>query len=567
MSKIQIELSDWLYNAGVVGLINILKHSGETLRIVNKQCIEIDSNQLEGFQNKYFKYFIDKYIKFTSWYKVTDFQAYLDSLDVENVTKEDIKKINDYIEYTKNKLKSNSYKSAYLLANDNSLDILKEEKNLKKINITKKQTLQDEEVKENIKYTINTINKVIEYLCKETVKKYVLTQNIIYDVIAKFLRKISFLEPSNIKKGCNMYSEYKKYFIDCVLNYLDLDKNKDKYNCFTCNNTLSKLSKPIAYELAWINKIGVDMSRKSSHFWNMKGDSYICPICNLIYSCIPAGFTVFKGKGLFINKNVGVKTLIKINNQSLDNVTSIEELEQYSYFNIADNMEQGAISQSNKEIDNIQIVKLDSQNESRPYTFNIISKEKLEIIDKNKERLKSIIKVSIKISKDEFLNLYNEVLNRIYNGHNLFDLMYKLLYLNLNDSFKRIGYLDMILKINNDLIGGGKMSTNKIDDKLINNCRSYGYYLRKSYVEKGGKNKLGGISYKLLNALKTKNVSRFMDTLFNAYMYLSNPIPSTFIEALKDKENFQTIGYAFLLGLQGGDGKADKENKEDVVNE
>ncbi|WP_085829432.1 type I-B CRISPR-associated protein Cas8b1/Cst1 [Clostridium massiliodielmoense] len=565
MSKIQIELSDWLYNAGVVGLINILKHSEKKVKILNKQCIEIDSEQLVDFQNNYFKYFIDKYVKFTSWYKITSFQGYIESLDTENITKEDIKKVNDYIEYTKNKLKSNSYKSAYLLANDNSLDILNEEKSLKKINITKKQTLQDEEVKEN---TINTINKVIEYLCKETVKKYVLTKNIIYDVIANFWGGVSFLHTS--KNNSDMYKEYKDYFVDNTLNYVELDKSKDKYNCFTCNNTLSKLSKPIAYELAWINKTGVDMSRKSSHFWNMKGDSYICPICNLIYSCIPAGFTVFKGKGLFINKNIGVKTLTKINNQSLDNVTSIEELEQYSYFNIADNMEQGSISQSSKEIDNIQIVKLDSQNESRPYTFNIISKKKLEIIDKNKERLKSMIKIHIKISKDEYLNLYNEVLNRIYKGHNLFDLMYKLVYLNLNESFKKIGYLDMILKINNDLIGGGKMSTNKIDDKLINNCRSYGYYLRKAYVEKGGKNKLGGISYRLLNALKTKNVSRFMDTLFNAYMYLGNPIPSTFIEALKDKENFQTIGYAFLLGLQGGDGKdgkADKENKEDVVNE
>ncbi|WP_052107738.1 hypothetical protein [Clostridium novyi] len=237
MSKIQLELSDWLYNAGVIGLINILKYNGEEIKILNKQCIEIDSDQLENFEYKYFNYFIDKYTKFTSWYKVTSFQGYIESLDTENITKEDIKKINDYIEYTKGKLKSNSYKSAYLLANDDSLDILNQEKSLKKININKKQTLQDKEVKENINNTINIINKVIEYLCKETVKKYVLTQNIIYDVIAKFLRKISFLEPSNIKKGCNMYSEYKKYFIDCVLNYLDLDKEKDKYNCFTCNNT------------------------------------------------------------------------------------------------------------------------------------------------------------------------------------------------------------------------------------------------------------------------------------------------------------------------------------------
>ncbi|MCD3331295.1 type I-B CRISPR-associated protein Cas8b1/Cst1, partial [Clostridium botulinum D/C] len=117
-----------------------------------------------------------------------------------------------------------------------------------------------------------------------------------------------------------------------------------------------------------------------------------------------------------------------------------------------------------------------------------------------------------------------------------------------------------------DLIGGGKMSTNKIDDKVISNCRSYGYYLREEYVQKGAKNKLGGISYRLLNALKTKNVARFMDTLFNSYMYLNKQIPARFAEVLNDKVKFQTIGYAFLLGLQGGSGKNNNENekKEDI---
>ncbi|MCD3352072.1 type I-B CRISPR-associated protein Cas8b1/Cst1 [Clostridium botulinum D/C] len=567
MSKIQIELNDWLYNAGVVGLINILRHNEEKVKILNKQCIEIDSDQLQDFEKKYFDFFIDKYLKFTSWYKITSFEDYLEKIDVEKITKDDIDKLNKYIEYLKLKVKLNSFKSAYLLANDASVDILSEEKHLKKISIGKKQTLQDEKVKENIINNLNSIHKIIDNLCKENLKRYVLSKNIIYDVIANFWGGVSFLHTS--KNNSDMYSEYKEYFVDGVVSYTDLDKSKDKYNCFTCNNTLSKLSKPIAYELAWINKTGVDMSRKSSHFWDMKGDAYICPICNLIYSCIPAGFTVLKGKGLFINKNTGINTLTKINNQSLDNVSSIEELEENSYFNIVDNMEQGSISQVSKEIDNIQIVKLNSQNERRPYTFNIISKDKLKIINKHKEQLKSMIKIHIKISKDDYLNLYNEVLNRLYNGHNLFDLIYKLIYLNLNGNFKNTVYIDMILKINNDLIGGGKMSTNKIDDKVISNCRSYGYYLREEYVQKGAKHKLGGISYRLLNALKTKNVARFMDTLFNSYMYLNKQIPARFAEVLNDKVKFQTIGYAFLLGLQGGSGKNNNENekKEDISNE
>lgn len=566
MSSIKLELSDWLYNAGIVGLINIIQHSGGEFQKINNQCIEIDSSQLENFEQKYFNYFIDKYLKFTSWYKIVEFQGYIENLDIENLSKEQIENINKYVDYIKYKLRLNSYRSAYKLSEDDSLDVLKLEKELKKINLTKKQTLDDVEVKEKVKLIINIIKEIIEYLGRKKVKQYILTKNIIYDIIDNFWGGVSFLHTS--KSNIDMYSEYKEYFVDSAINYLNLDKSKDKYNCFTCENTLSKLSKPIAYELAWINKMGVDMSRKSSHFWNFNGDSYICPICNLVYSCIPAGFTVLKGKGLFINENSGVNTLININNQSLDNVSTIEQLEDISYFSLVDNMEQGAIEQTKKEVDNIQVVKLDSQNERRPYTFNILSKDKLKVINKHKEKLKSMIKVHIKISKDEYLNLYTEVLNRLYNGHNLFDLIYKLSYLNLNGNFKNMRYVDMILKMNKDLLrGGGEMSNIKIEDKLIDNCRSYGYYLRKAYEEKKAQNKLGGISYRLLNSLKTKNVTRFMDTLFNAYMYLNKPIPSTFAEALKDKEDFQTIGYAFLLGIQSGDGKSKNENKEEIVNE
>lgn len=78
----------------------------------------------------------------------------------------------------------------------------------------------------------------------------------------------------------------------------------------------------------------------------------------------------------------------------------------------------------------------------------------------------------------------------------------------------------------------------------------YGQYLRKIYDE-GKDAKLNGITYRLLNALKVKDVSRFMDTLINAYTYKREVIPVEFTKALEDTDKFQAIGYAFLIGLQG----------------
>ncbi|PGA50867.1 hypothetical protein COL84_29055, partial [Bacillus pseudomycoides] len=74
----------------------------------------------------------------------------------------------------------------------------------------------------------------------------------------------------------------------------------------------------------------------------------------------------------------------------------------------------------------------------------------------------------------------------------------------------------------------------------------------------GNENKLSGITYRLLNALKLKNSHRFMDTLVNAYMYKGQQIPMNFVQALHDEMKFQTIGYAFLLGLQGEQQKLEK---------
>jgi len=90
----------------------------------------------------------------------------------------------------------------------------------------------------------------------------------------------------------------------------------------------------------------------------------------------------------------------------------------------------------------------------------------------------------------------------------------------------------------------------------LNKIRSYGYYLKKEYQSQ--ETKLNGISYRLLNALKVKNPSKFMETLLQAYSYKKLSIPTIFTQILNDEKKFQTIGYAFLLGLHGYDGNEDK---------
>lgn len=551
MGMIKIQIGDWLKNAGIVGLSTVLARlQTPELKIIEKgQYIEFDEKLLDGFEDKYFEVLIDKHEKSLSWYKLISQEYVLNNLEDK---KESVEKLNKIIDEIKSKVNSNSYKNAYLILKDSEI-IENLIPKIKKIKITKKQDFND--VKEEYLEQIRILTEIIEYFKKPNVKKIIAAKNVMYEVIQPFWTNVSFLLKTNNKK--EMYNLYKADFIDSVKKYNEKDNSKNKYNCFTCDNKISKLSKPEAFNLSWLVKVGVDKDKKSSHFWNMKCDAYICPICNLVYSCIPIGFTTLKGKGLFINNNGSIRTLKTSNVAEVSYESEkFEEIEQASYLRIVNTVDQYGIENIDKEFENIQIVKFDSSNGSRPYSFNVLSKTLLRIIYYNRKRLQKLIKVIVKVTDKYYINLYSEVIDRLYVGKDLFDLIYMLMKMNLGEEFKGTNFIYSILEINNSFKGGRGM---RFED--TKNFKNYGLNLRKKYVESGNESKISGITYRLLNALKTKDSSKFMDTMINAYMYVKLEIPTDFVKGLNNMDALQGIGYAFLIGLQGV-----KEIKEEGEN-
>lgn len=546
-------------NASIVGLCNILEHDLEFQQdIIDKQndYIEFDEMYLENFENKYFSYLIDKYKKYTSWYKLTSFADKL-LLYKQNIDEKGLDDLNNYIDDLKSKLKSNSYVAAYEYINTEKFNPKEKEKILKKIKKGKKQSIDD--VKEEIHCQINICFECIEFLNQIDSKKYILAKNISYDIIQLFWQNVSFLGKSNAKK--DSYKEYKDYFIHPVGDYIKEDKSKYKYSCFTCENKLNKIG---GKDLTWLVKTGVDGSRKPSHFWNMTSDAYICPVCNLLFSCIPAGFTVIKREGLFINDNSSIERLVRINKvTNLSSETSILDLEQKKYLTIANTLEQKNIEQFNKEVENIQVVRINGNDNSNIYKFNLLSRKKLLLIYNSRKKLSNLIKINVKVADNYYINLYSEVISRLYLGKNLFDLIGLLISLskqsnNKQSKFSLIWSIYTILEINNYSIGGsGKMHSSQLNEFKFN-----GNTLRKAYLG-SSENKLSGITYRLQNALKTKDVEKFMDTLINSYMYKKMPIPQNFILALENTEKFQNAGYAFLIGLLGDEESNKGEAKND----
>lgn len=557
ISKIRIELSDWLYNAGVVGFINALKYNGDKIDIY-RSYIEIEEEVLIGFETKYFNYLANKYEPFLSWSKLVSIEDVLIDLKSSNELDEShLEVLNNQIDYMKTKLKSNSYTKAYENIEDKDVDLLSISKDMKKIKLKKNQTLED--IKDDINLELEKIKKVIDFIKRDNVKKHLVAKDLIYTVVKEFWSGVAFLDPK--KSSLDIYTEFNNYFLKPI-NDLDLEKGNvknTKYKCLNCGTSISSLKN--AFYLTPLENIGVDGNRKASHFWNMDRDDYICPICNLIYACMPLGFTYLKGKGIFINNNISLEELVNTNKHTLDKSTRLEDLEYSSYFKIATTFEEAQINHFDKEINNIQVVKLDTNKEFTKYTFNMLSEDILKILSKNRSRMSFLMKESIVLFETSnnkvYGNLFVEVLDRINRGENLFSLINLCLMKLIRGQRVSLSGIDILLKLNNQLLEGGKDMDCNISDKKLYRIKCLGNELKFRYEKLKCENKLEGATHILLNALRVKNHLRFLDTVITLYGYVGECIPEDFIDCLKDDEKFQTVGYSFILGLRGLSKKED----------
>lgn len=555
-NNIKLTLGDWMWNASIVGFINII--SKENISFSDKDTIEFSPSVLENFEEKYFKYFINTYEKTLSWYKIVEYKEKIESYeneDYSNFKLESLASLNNYIKkVAKSYLKAASYKAAYELI-DSDLDILEKEKQLKII----KEPKNEEEFNNNkisiiaeVKDNIEVIKDIINYFSMDNVKKYVAGKNVIYSIIKNSWNGVCFLNPQTKEK--DIYIDYKNYFVDPAKQYIEDDKKKFKYKCFTCDAEVKDLNN----DLSFLNETGFDVNRKTSHVWNFTNDIAICPICKLIYSCMPAGMVYVYDRGIYVNSNFSVQETLNINNKIKKNIINNTENSSPNIYKVLVNSLNEQTNDNIKyELADIQIVRY----ENETYRFNILSKNTVEIINKAKDELNHLIKASYK-EGNTYFNLYELVIKRMFNNENLYTLIHKTLIYkisNVQNCYFNMLHIKNLLYINTKILGGmGYMTIIEKDRDVVKEANSSGFYLREDYKGKESENKLSGISYKLLNALKINNRDMFMDVVLNCYLYVKKQVPKIIIDTLKDEDLFKTIGYAFVAGLI--DEKNSKEN-------
>lgn len=557
--KIKIYLADWQYNAGIVGLYNILEFAGHEV-VFGDQHIEIDVKMLEKFEEKYLGYFIEKYKETTPWYRIISYKKIMKSHvknEFENFDKKSLDSLNEYIRMVKDYLKRNNYKKIYPFIKSEK-DIVSLEKELQPIRIRKKDKVEDklDEVRERFE----KINEIIDYCNSEDGKKYIAAKGIIYNIINNGWNGVCFLNRQT--REHDIYKDYKEYFVDKAIDYIDADKERFKYSCFICDRKIRNMNN----DLSFLNNTGFDTARKTSNIWRFTNDIAICDICKLVYTCLPAGFVYAYDKGIFVNSNTSIDDLLRTNRRLRDDVLKKDndDYRSLTYRALVNAINEQHSSKLQYQLQDIQIVRYEDER----YKFNILSKDVLKIIRESEKELNSLMNTGYRVVRTNF-SIYDITINRLLNNYNMFTLIHKLLMYKISDSqsittYYHMGHVMNLIIINiNYLKGVENVDKAKENKLLVNEIRKYGLRLRREYLQKdpdADKNKIRGMSYRLLNALKTRNVERFMHNIITGYMYVEETIPTKLTRALESEEELGIIGYAFVAGLNGWDPKIENKN-------
>ncbi|MGC9188850.1 MAG: type I-B CRISPR-associated protein Cas8b1/Cst1, partial [Sulfurihydrogenibium sp.] len=547
----KVYLGDWLYNAGILGFLRILntntklweietvgdkkiiESSNESILKFGDNYIEFDRKIFEGFAKNFFDYAFQQYGKYDRYLKL--FNEYLEKInqnipasELESIYKDLDEKIKGY-SLLKNKI---------------------EESGLKKPD--KKEIKKDKNLL--VSY-LETIIKTMENNRDEFWESDVQTY------LRNLLGQKSFLNKSVVK------DRYKKFCEDFEepLKSGNIDKDK-KYYCISCNERVAK--KDVNFDTGISLFYGLN-SDASNFVWNFNTKLPLCEICEIVYFCYFAGITPVRKNNrtvyYFVNSDSSVVDLVSENNILSEILNQNPQENPFLRF-FTEYILEASYQKAKFKLQNIAILEIDITNTIMPkvYSFNV-SREKAEFIKNQKNNLKEFSKSFYQI-KDEKISVLPEILSLILENKLYFNYLNKLtrIYI-LNDEKTnltpyRFQQLNLIISDFIKKVGGINMSVSENEMWTV-------YYKGKELAEtlkkKNAENKIQSISYKLLNYLRIGNTNQFMNTLIRTYMAYGEEIPSSFIKALQNKENFYSLGYSFLNGFLSGN----VENKNSEVKE
>lgn len=607
---------------GIVGFLNIIKKADKQAEIfIMEDYIEFDSLFLENFHEYYFNYFMDEYDVSKRIKKNIDYSINFIKSKPDRI-KDGIKKIKDSVKQQNDKIKKFDEEKFNLIKEkldsmskiksydefdslealvDETIDIFK----IKSINDRLTANLYKYVVQDNYFGQVSFFNVAKAKLDLDGLKQVMFND---------YLRQIIYFGELEDLLEENDYDKLKNYLND-RLNSIDKDINEKKVSKSSIN-TIEKIMKEINKNFIKKNKsiedikeymdslevcemcglykgildeysesnfapLGVSTNNARNMFWNQAYVPSICDICKLILFCTPAGAT-YTRKNYLIN----------------------EENEFYLFVNM-----DTCINELFERNNSLKVQKSESSDSKDENPFNQLIKSIVEENTlKSEWQLRNILFVEFKASIDSkkckinyfniptylakfFTDKYaNKKIQSIYDyklKSNVLDLLLK------NRDLKHITNNILRNKVKNDMESNNKSNISGIDCfrvvqlRVLINSYKKGVYKMDSknlekndeklkiiyylgcdihdyFVNKNSKNKIDGVSYKLLNSVKVGNKSDFMDTIIRVFMSAEKQIPAFILDIEIEKDlDFESIGHAFISGLISGK----YEGKDKLPNE
>ena len=603
--KLRVYRGDWFFNMGIVGFLNIIKKADKQAEIfIMEDYIEFDSLFLENFHEYYFNYFMDEYDVSKRIKKNIDYSINFIKSKPDRI-KDGIKKIKDSVKQQNDKIKKFDEEKFNLIKEkldsmskiksydefdslealvDETIDIFK----IKSINDRLTANLYKYVVQDNYFGQVSFFNVAKAKLDLDGLKQVMFND---------YLRQIIYFGELEDLLEENDYDKLKNYLND-RLNSIDKDINEKKVSKSSIN-TIEKIMKEINKNFIKKNKsiedikeymdslevcemcglykgildeysesnfapLGVSTNNARNMFWNQAYVPSICDICKLILFCTPAGAT-YTRKNYLIN----------------------EENEFYLFVNM-----DTCINELFERNNSLKVQKSESSDSKDENPFNQLIKSIVEENTlKSEWQLRNILFVEFKASIDSkkckinyfniptylakfFTDKYaNKKIQSIYDyklKSNVLDLLLK------NRDLKHITNNILRNKVKNDMESNNKSNISGIDCfrvvqlRVLINSYKKGVYKMDSknlekndeklkiiyylgcdihdyFVNKNSKNKIDGVSYKLLNSVKVGNKSDFMDTIIRVFMSAEKQIPAFILDIEIEKDlDFESIGHAYI---------------------
>ena len=593
--KAKIYLSDWFYNAGIVGFYRIFKDK-EKLEIKDNY-IEFDTKELRNFAEEYFEYFFTQYnvAERTMQRVANNFKIISQNLTKEPNNKEDENRIKEAIKtqktYFKNTIKGQLIKikkfdeDTYETISNamNKIDEIKDKEqvqeldeiyalikeNLEKTNINQKLTMNFfKSILSNSYFGqpsfLNVVKSSLPYEEQKEVmyKDYIsniIEMDFIKDILSNKYDINEIKEIINKKDQSQLTNQIIKIYQN-ILKKKDLNqiqeylKEKALSDCSMCN---SEEILPSQYSEGNFIPLAVSSDNMSNFFWNQNVNLQICDICKLILFCIPAGVTsiikTVKDNGeykeqnvySFVNYDTNITELIKTNNNFRDR--SKKEKTNYNPYAeiILDIVDQNK-QISNWQLENIFVVEFDAEYRafSRMEYFNItrpvaefFTKYATDSLNKIKDYKYRVQVVDYILKNKDTKIIIN---NRIRDNFT-------------NDIKNNIdSYYATKARMNINLLKKGDKNMEGIEknNKKLGAIYNIGIATREKFKQKNMENKLDGYIYKMLNCIKQGNKNDFMDIIIRLHISIEESISPIFIESMKEGDlAFEDIGHSYLAGL------------------